>query len=86
MYRLLFRFVKNKIPRISETEMIALRSGNTSIDREILQGKINMPTKVTYPNKFPQNELNRLFSEFDGSRVYPNDNDNYWIIDQSMSW
>ena len=79
MYRLLFRFVKNKIPRISETEMIALRSGNTSIDREILQGKINMPTKVTYPNKFPQNELNRLFSEFDGSRVYPNDNDNYWI-------
>jgi len=79
MYRLLFRFVKNKIPRISETEMIALRSGNTSIDREILQGNINMPTKVTYPNKFPQNELNRLFSEFDGSRVYPNDNDNYWI-------
>ena len=39
MYRRLFNFVKNKIPRISDTELIALRSGDTSIDRQILNGK-----------------------------------------------
>ena len=39
----LFKFVKNKIPKISSTELIALRSGGTSIDSDILQGKINFP-------------------------------------------
>ena len=43
--RRLFNFVKSKIPRISDTEMIALRSGNTSLDRSILQGKIRYPKK-----------------------------------------
>ena len=31
----IFRSVKKLIPRISDTEMIALQSGTTSIDREI---------------------------------------------------
>ena len=35
MYRSLFQFVKKRIPRISDTEMIALQSGDTSIDRNI---------------------------------------------------
>ena len=75
----LFNFVKNKIPKISPTELIALRSGNTSLDRSILMGKIEFPKKETIVNKFPENKLNELLSSYDGSRVYPNDNSNYWI-------
>ena len=45
MYSRLFKYVKNKLPRISDTEMIALKSGTVSIDRDILSGKINFPQK-----------------------------------------
>ena len=48
MYRLLFNFVKKKIQKISDTEIIALRSGNTSIDRNILLGKKINPTKKSF--------------------------------------
>ena len=41
----IFNIIKNKIPKISSTELIALRSGNTSLDRSILMGKINFPKK-----------------------------------------
>jgi acyl-CoA dehydrogenase len=41
MYRFLFNRVKSIIPKISETEIIALKSGGVSIDREIFQGKVN---------------------------------------------
>ncbi len=77
--RKIFNFVKNKIPKISSTELIALRSGNTSLDRSILMGKINFPRKKIITNKFPQSKLNELLNNYDGSRVYPNNNSNYWI-------
>ncbi len=79
MYKSLFKFVKNKIPRISSTELIALRSGNTSIDRQILQGKIEFPKRISYEQKFPEESLNDLFSKFDNTQIYPNNNDNKWI-------
>lgn len=41
----IFDLVKKKIPKISSTELIALRSGNTSIDREILSGKVSYQPK-----------------------------------------
>lgn len=41
MYLRLFNQVKKIIPKISETELIALRSGGVSIDRDIFSGKIN---------------------------------------------
>ena len=47
MYRNLFSFVKSKIPKLSQTELIALQSGNTSLDRDILLGKIKKPSKIT---------------------------------------
>ena len=75
----LFNFVKNKIPKISSTELIALRSGNTSLDRSILLGKIKFPEKKTLENKFPKSKLNELLNTYDGTRVYPNNNSNYWI-------
>ena len=48
MYTQLFKFAKRLVPRISSTEMIALRSGTASIDRSILEGKVVYP-KI--PNK-----------------------------------
>lgn len=77
--RRLFNFVKNKIPKISDTELIALRSGNTSLDRQILLGKVNLPKKIIAKQKFPQSKLNELYNSFDRSRVYPNENNNKWI-------
>ena len=79
MYRYLFSIVKNKIPKISNTEMIALRSGNTSIDRHILQGKVIFPQKPIVNNKFPKEKIDNLLNTYDNSQVYPNDNNNKWI-------
>ena len=36
----LFKRVQQLIPRISNTEMIALQSGTTSIDRQIFEGHV----------------------------------------------
>ena len=74
-----FSFIKNKIPKISSTEMIALRSGTTSIDRSILQGKVSYPNSPNKKDIFPKEELDKLLNNFDGSRIYPNDNNNKWI-------
>ena len=79
MYRSLFRFVKNKIPRISDTELIALQSGDTSIDRDILKGKLSFPKPIKYTNKFDESNLDTFLHSFDYSRIYPNDNNNKWI-------
>ena len=75
----LFNFVKNKIPKISATELIALRSGNTSLDRQILQGKYVFPEKFKFERKFPNEKLDYLLNNFDYSKIYPNDNNNKWV-------
>jgi acyl-CoA dehydrogenase len=41
MYKYLFNRVKSIIPKISETEIIALKSGGVSIDRELFKGSVN---------------------------------------------
>jgi acyl-CoA dehydrogenase len=41
MYKNIFNRVKKIIPKISETEIIALKSGGTSIDKYIFEGKMN---------------------------------------------
>ncbi len=80
MYKTFFRQVKKLIPRISDTELIALKSGNTHIDRQILEGKVKFPLKPFKVNKFPESKLNELLQNFDTfSKVYPNDNNNYWV-------
>ncbi len=79
MSRTIFNFIKSKIPRISPTELIALRSGNTSIDRSILLGKLEFPKKIETIKKFPDDTLNDLLTKFDVSKIYPNNNNNYWI-------
>ena len=79
MYRALFNFVKRKIPKISDTELIALRSGDVSIDRQILEGQVKLPKKELYNEIFPKEKLDNLLNNFDNTQVYPNDNNNKWI-------
>ena len=57
----IFRFTKRIIPKISETELIALRSGTTSIDRDIFRG--NVPIKNAI-NPFSSEEKN-LYNKLD---------------------
>ena len=40
-----FNRVKKIIPKISDTELIALKSGTTCIDRNIFEGKVKYPKK-----------------------------------------
>lgn len=79
MSKRLFQIIKNKIPHISNTELIALRSGNTSIDRQILEGKIFFPKKHKYQNQFSESKVNKFLNQFDNTRIYPNNNNNKWI-------
>lgn len=76
MYRLIFNSIKNRIPKISPTELIALESGNVSIDRDILNGKIEYPAKKKTINKFPKDELERLLDNFKHKPLFP-DNKNF---------
>lgn len=83
----IFNSVKRIIPKISSSELVALKSGNTSIDRDILIGKFNFPKKPELLYKFPKNKLENLFREFyisqdvnpDDTKIYPNNNNNKWV-------
>ena len=77
MKKFIFNQIKKKIPKISETEMIALRSGSVSIDKDILSGKINFPKRFQYETKC--DSVDSLLKEFDHRKIFPNDNQNLWI-------
>ena len=77
MKKVVFNQIKKKIPKISATEMIALRSGSVSIDKDILSGKISFPKRFQYETKC--DTVDSLLKEFDHGRIFPNDNQNFWI-------
>ena len=72
MIKNIFNFVKKKIPKISVTEMIALQSGNTSIDQSILEGKLVYPKNFVF--KIDYNKKTNLgkayFFLMDGSYLW----------------
>ena len=75
MRQKLFNYVKKLVPKISETELIALRTGNTCLDRQIYQGKVSLPTiKPLVGNtlRLDWNEkVEKLLNKFP-DKVYPN--------------
>tara|TARA_B100001758_G_C18416580_1_gene620422 strand:- start:4585 stop:6528 length:1944 start_codon:yes stop_codon:yes gene_type:complete len=79
MYRALFRNVKSRIPKISDTEMIALQSGTTCVDRDILCGTYRFPTPYIGETKFSKTKTEFLLKNMENKPLYPNDDDNYWI-------
>lgn len=78
MYRHIFNSVKKIIPKISETEITALKSGGVSIDREIFNGKINYKNlyksvQKTYEPQMAR-ETNELLRKIGCNNIYPSDN------------
>lgn len=58
LYKSLFNNIKRILPKISETEIIALKSGGTSIDRDIFQGRINYKKLLEPIYKTPRTNEN----------------------------
>jgi acyl-CoA dehydrogenase len=80
MYSRLFTKVKNIIPKISETELIALRSGGVSIDRDIFSGKIDYDKLKKIPINYHENENDMLdktkyiLRKYGENAIYPSNN------------
>ena len=82
MYKHIFKYVKSIIPKISETEIIALKSGGVSIDREFFMGKVNynnLYKPINETNKLNQsnnmiNETHNLLDKVGSDNVYPSKN------------
>jgi acyl-CoA dehydrogenase len=81
MYKYLFRRVKSIIPKISDTEIIALKSGGVSIDREIFKGKIDYKKlydpsalkKITDHEKKFISSTDKLLELFGQEKLYPSE-------------
>ena len=78
MYRAIFRRIKSIIPKISETELIALKSGGTSIDKNIFSGKVPQNLLTSQDNtlnnveeKLLQNNTPKLLQECGQNNIYP---------------
>ena len=70
----IFKNVKKIIPKISETELIALKSGTTCIDRNIFEGKVNYPKPFIYEKKINDEKVNSLLCKYGNEQcIYPND-------------
>ena len=78
MYRSILNRVKRIIPKISETEIIALKSGGVSVDREFFKGKINYSNLyrpfVKSSEKPMEKETEELLKKFGSGSIYPDKN------------
>ena len=71
----IFNRVKKLIPKISDTELIALKSGTTCIDRNIFEGKVKYPKKNIIEKKFKNTAVNELISKYGNLHtIYPKTN------------
>ena len=80
MYKVIFNRIKKIIPKISETEIIALKSGGTSIDQDLFMGTMNY-CKLLSPilppnskNNVPhhiKNNVEELLQKTGSSPIYP---------------
>ena len=71
--RYIFKNVKKIIPKISPTELIALKSGDTSIDRDLLSGKVDFNLKPNILEKISEEKLNDLISKYGNDVVFPSE-------------
>ena len=80
MYSFIFNRIKKIIPKISETEIIALKSGGVSIDREIFKGimdykKLLKPiTKNIKMDDLMKNKIEELLQKTGTKSIYPSKN------------
>ena len=72
MYRSIFNKVKSIVPRISDTELIALRTGNTHLDAQIFNGSVSLPSVIKREEfKFSPNKVDNLLENFGNIKVFP---------------
>lgn len=76
MYRYIFNQVRGIIPRISETELIALRSGGVSVDRQIFEGRLlRSQSMQDIPDArldtYDTNTLDSLLKKYGSHPIYP---------------
>ena len=74
MHRFVFNKIKKIVPKISDSEMIALRSGTVSIDREIFRGKIDYiqyNKTINQTNVFDVKKIDALLKLYPNQFVYP---------------
>jgi len=88
MYRKLLNTSKRLVPRISETESIALNSGTTSIEKFFFKGKMNkgyLKQNYKYPNINPDSiintSVNELCNSIDDYNIYQTKNIDSKIFD-----
>ena len=71
MYKHIFKQVRAIIPRISETELIALRSGGVSIDRNIFQGKLPSSRPSDSPSRLDYTPVDFILHKYGTTGIYP---------------
>jgi hypothetical protein len=81
MYRRIFNHIKKIIPKISETEIIALKSGGVSIDRDIFKGFVHKchflkPFEIKIENPM-EKEINELLKKVGPNPIYPSEDINH---------
>ena len=75
--RRIFQRIKSIIPKISDTELIALKSGTTSVDRDIFLGKVRYPEKKLLNSKISQKSIDDLLDKYGNeTSIYPNEKSN----------
>ena len=75
MNKFFYNSVKKIIPKISDTELLALRSGTTSIDRDIFNGKVKYPKYNIHNNKFEESKVDELLTKYGKTEIiYPSEN------------
>ncbi len=74
MRRFIFNNIKKRIPKISETEKIALNCGTTSIDRELFEGKLSKQTfdiNNSILDLSLQRKSNDILKKYKNQQIYP---------------
>tara|TARA_A100001015_G_scaffold155059_2_gene172075 strand:- start:5611 stop:7572 length:1962 start_codon:yes stop_codon:yes gene_type:complete len=74
LYKTLYNITKGLLPKISETELIALRSGTVSIDRDIMSGVVKINKKINNNSISKENltKVEDLLTKHGDVKVYPN--------------
>lgn len=84
MYRKLLGISRKIIPSLSKTELIALKSGTTCIDRDIFNGYLPIHSAVNSDDKNVekfQNKLNHIFNKYGRDKVFTKEQYNSNIVD-----
>jgi acyl-CoA dehydrogenase len=84
MYRKLLEISRKIIPSLSKTELIALKSGTTSIDRAIFNGYLPIHPEISSDDKNVekfQNKLNHIFNKYGRDKVFTKKQYNSNIVD-----